>query len=141
VENGVLVVLFSRAEVLEAAPVGDAVEFFLRGRFLDGIPFEGTDYVRVIDKGRGHDSEVDPSSILGEARRGLVENLGVAGPSDLGPTLPLPDFLSNYGFTMNPDPEGPSPGAAFFYLFPSCTTEGCDYGETSAGEERTSSGS
>jgi prepilin-type N-terminal cleavage/methylation domain-containing protein len=46
--NGTLQLKFDRKD-LENVPTGDHVMFLVTGKFLDGTPFQGWDYVRVID--------------------------------------------------------------------------------------------
>ena len=87
------------------------------------------------------ESEADPSTILDDAERGRIANLGALGDGDLGETTCLAGYLSNYGFDLNLDVEDPSPGEAFFYLFEFCGgTTSCSLGETSEGNQRTASG-
>jgi hypothetical protein len=83
-------------------------------------------------------STADASSIVDDAPRGDVDNMRIYGNGDMGPAVCLPDYLSNYEFSSNTDPENPPVGKAFFYLFKFCNgTPNCSYGQTSAGQERT----
>ena len=129
---------FSRPDVESYAPVGEAVEFRVTGVLTYGCGFEGIDYVRVIQEGRPHTNDADPSSILDDAVKGDVDTVRQNGNGNLGQATCLPDHLSNYEFTSNPDPGHPMPGKAFFYLYKFCNgTPNCSYGQTSGGQERT----
>ena len=48
-----LMVKFDRQAVIDMVPVGDAVNVTVTGKLYDGTPFEGSDVIRVIDKGKG----------------------------------------------------------------------------------------
>jgi hypothetical protein len=48
-----LMVKFDRSNVQEILEVGEEVEIIVAGELTDGTPFEGTDTVRVIEKGKG----------------------------------------------------------------------------------------
>ncbi len=47
-----LMVKFDRQAVINILPIGDSVEIIISGRLTDGTPFEGTDTIRVIGKGK-----------------------------------------------------------------------------------------
>jgi hypothetical protein len=129
---------FPRQDVANDAPIGESVEFRVTGLLTYGCGFDGVDHVRVIEEGRVHTQESDPSSILDDGSRGNVGTLGQNGGGNLGPTVCLPNYQSNYAFTLNTDSETPAPGEAYFYLFKFCNgTPNCSYGQTSSGQERT----
>ncbi|MGB3459154.1 MAG: hypothetical protein WBB08_07650 [Halobacteriota archaeon] len=44
---------FDREDLREDLPTGDEVEMTVTGKLFDGTPFEGSDTIRVIDKGKG----------------------------------------------------------------------------------------
>ncbi|RMG48270.1 MAG: hypothetical protein D6718_02150 [Acidobacteria bacterium] len=140
IRDGVMVVHYPRQVVQDAAPLGEDVPFRIEGLLVDGCDFAGTEGVRVIDEGKPHEnawSEADPSTILDDAERGDVNRLGEGGDGDLGPTVCLPDYLSNYSFTIDSDPDTPGAGSAFFYLYRFCGgTPVCSLGQTSSGHER-----
>jgi len=46
-----LMVKFNRADVQEILEVGDEVEITVTGKLIDGLPFDGKDTIKVIDKG------------------------------------------------------------------------------------------
>jgi hypothetical protein len=48
-----LMVKFDRQAVNDILPIGDAVSITVTGNLYDGAPFEGSDTIRVIDKGKG----------------------------------------------------------------------------------------
>ena len=48
-----LMVKFDRQAVIDILPIGDAVNVTVTGKLYDGTPFEGSDVIRVIDKGKG----------------------------------------------------------------------------------------
>lgn len=52
VQDGVLMVKFDRAEVQSILSPGDEIELTVSGELNDGTPFEGTDTIRVTDKGK-----------------------------------------------------------------------------------------
>lgn len=59
-----LMVKFDRASVQAAvATTGGAVELTVSGELTDGSTFEGTDTIRVIDQGKDHLDEFDPSLV------------------------------------------------------------------------------
>ena len=54
------------------------------------------DHVRVIQEGKVHTQEADPSSIVDDGTRGAVRTLGQNGGGDLGPAVCLPNYQANY---------------------------------------------
>lgn len=48
-----LMVKFDRQAVIDILPVGDVANVTVTGKLYDGTPFEGTDMIRVIGKGKG----------------------------------------------------------------------------------------
>ena len=52
VQDGVLMVKFDRSEVADMLSPGNAVELTVRGQLTDLTPFEGSDTIRVISKGK-----------------------------------------------------------------------------------------
>jgi FKBP-type peptidyl-prolyl cis-trans isomerase len=44
---------FDREDLREDLPTGDEVEMKVTGKLFDGRAFEGSDIIRVIDKGKG----------------------------------------------------------------------------------------
>jgi len=128
---------FPRQAVADDAPIGESVEFRVTGLLTYGCGFDGVDHVRVIEEGQVHTQESDPSSILDDGARGTVQTLGQTGDGNLGPTVCLPNYESNYAFTLNTDPDTPQPGEAYFYLFKFCNgTPNCSYGQNSNNQER-----
>lgn len=129
---------FLRQDVADDAPIGESVEFRVTGLLTYGCGFDGVDHVRVIQEGRVHTQESDPSSILDDGTRGTVQTLGQNGAGNLGPAVCLLNYQSNYDFTLNTDPEIPQSGQAFFYLFEFCNGQPtCSLGQNSSGQERT----
>ena len=57
-----LMVKFDRSMIQSVAPVGDNVPFEVFGNLYSGTRFNGTDYIRIIDKGNQHQSD-SPSSV------------------------------------------------------------------------------
>jgi len=53
-ENGIpdLMVKFDRLDVQSILEVGDEVKIMITGKLINGKPFEGSDIIRVIDKGK-----------------------------------------------------------------------------------------
>ena len=47
-----LMVKFSRSDVQGVLDPGDAVEITITGEFFDGLPFEGSDIIRVVNRPR-----------------------------------------------------------------------------------------
>lgn len=133
-------ITFSRQDVATLAPTGESIELRLRGGLTYGCPFEGVDHVRVIQEGKVHNSEDDWSSIVDDAPRADLDNVRGNGNGDLGPADCLPDYHANYDFSINTDVQLPPPGKAFVYLYKFCNgTPNCSYGQTSTGQERTTS--
>jgi concanavalin A-like lectin/glucanase superfamily protein/galactose oxidase-like protein/thrombospondin type 3 repeat protein/Kelch motif protein len=129
---------FSRQTVQEDAPLGELVEFRLSGGLNYGCGFEAVDHLRVIEEGNFHTNETDWSTIVDDGERGNLDNVRQNGGGNLGTATCLPDYRSNYDFTLNTDPENPPPGKAFFYLYKFCNgTPNCSYGTTSNNQERT----
>lgn len=58
-----LMIKFSRSEIYNILSVGDNVEVTITGELNDGTPFEGKDYIKVINNGLEHTDETDPSSV------------------------------------------------------------------------------
>jgi hypothetical protein len=128
---------FPRQDVADDAPIGESVEFRVTGLLTYGCGFEGVDHVRVIQEGQTHTQESDPSSIVDNGSRGNVRTLSQPGDGNVGPTVCLPNYESNYAFTLNTDPDAPLPGEAFFYLFRFCNgTPNCSFGENSNHQQR-----
>ena len=48
-----LMVKFDRQAVIDILSIGDAVDITVTGKLYDETPFEGSDVIRVIDKGKG----------------------------------------------------------------------------------------
>ena len=48
-----LMVKFDRQSVIDILPVGDEVNVTVTGKLFDKTAFEGSDTIRVIDKGKG----------------------------------------------------------------------------------------
>ena len=48
-----LMVKFDRQAVIDILPIGDAVNVTVTGKLFDETPFESSDTIRVIDKGKG----------------------------------------------------------------------------------------
>ena len=57
-----IMVKFSRSAVQDIVSPGDAT-LTITGKLIDGIAFDGSDVIRVIDSGKDHVDENDPSSI------------------------------------------------------------------------------
>jgi ATP-dependent helicase/DNAse subunit B len=55
-------VKFDREQVQASLSPGDSIEVMITGQ-VNGIDFEGTDTIRVIDKGKEHTSN-DASSVV-----------------------------------------------------------------------------
>ena len=60
-QEDVAMAKFSRSQVLEVLDIND-VELTVSGELMDGTFFEGTDAIRVIDKGRSHKGRVNSNS-------------------------------------------------------------------------------
>jgi len=132
-----MMIRFDRQQVQDVAPVGQSVEFVLSGLMTFGCDFAGVDHIRVINQGRLHTYEPDPSSILDDALTGNVNDIAAAGDGNLTFAEWLCDYLSNYSFGLNTDPEVPAPNEVLFYLFEFCDgMGGCSFGTTSSGVER-----
>lgn len=58
-----LSVKFDRASAQTVAPGGDAVAFVVKGSLTTGATFQGTDNIRVMDKGVSHIDQADHSSV------------------------------------------------------------------------------
>jgi hypothetical protein len=134
--DGLMQLRYARQDVFTDADPGTMTPFVLSGMLDYGCGFEAVSSVPVIDDGLLHINEGDQSSILDDAIRGNVLNLGIGFDGDLGDVTCLPDFLSNYTFTVNDDPAIPLPEEVFFYLYEFCVGEDCSFGTTSAGGDR-----
>jgi hypothetical protein len=127
---------FSRQEVHDAVGTEGSATFVLSGMTVYGCEFQAVGEVPVIEEGALHTSENDHSTILDDAIRGDVASLSAGVDGDLGTVLCLPDYMSNYHFTIDSDPAVPPPGESYFYLYEFCDGAGCSYGSTTAGSER-----
>lgn len=71
--GNVLEVKFNRQDLVNVSP-GNAVWLTVTGMLMDGTTFEGSDIIRVINKGNGNDDEVDEEDVDEEDKEDVVED-------------------------------------------------------------------